>query len=526
MKNGKLRIRPLTFPFTLSLNQVFPPKDDSISLSSALQHYIASDSPSQGQKIHTHLLKIGFIPNTNISIKLIILHIKSGCLSFARQVFDQMSKPTVSAYNYMITGYLKQGHIEESLNLIHKLVFSNEKPDGFTFSMILKLSTTSSNRIPSDIGKQVHTQILKSNVEPDDVLFTALVDSYAKNGKVGYARTVFDMMLEKNVVCSTAMISGYMKQGCVRNAEDIFEKTFDKDTVVFNAMIEGYSKLLETAKRSFEFYIDMQRLNFHPTISTFVSVIGACSVLSAFELGQQVQTQIMKTMFFTDVKLGSALIDMYSKCGRIEDARGIFNHMPEKNVFSWTSMIDGYGKNGNPHKALELFNKMQRELRIKPNYVTFLSALSACGHAGLVAKGWEIFESMERNYSLKPRMEHYACMVDLLGRAGSLHQALEFILGMTEKPGSDVWGALLGACRLHGDVQMAGVAANEIFKLSSDGRPGAYVALSNTFAAAGKWEGVSEVRELMKERGVSKDTGRSWVGTNSGLCGFHVGQKM
>ncbi|KAF5201925.1 Pentatricopeptide repeat-containing protein [Thalictrum thalictroides] len=436
-----------------------------------------------------------------------------------------MSQPTVSSYNSMIGGYLKDGQVEESLSLIKKFIFSNRKPDGFTLSMMLKLSNGRIS-MPRDFGKQVHGQILKSNIEGDDVLFTALVDWYTKNGKVYYARKVFDKLFEKNVQCSTAMISGYMNQGCFENAEEIFRKTINKDVVVFNAMIEGYSKSIETAKRSLEVYIEMQQLNFRPTISTFASVIGACSVLSAFEIGHQIQSQLMKTSFFTDVRLGSALIDMYSKCGRTEEARRIFDHMHNKNVFSWTSMIDGYGKNGEPNEALYLFDKMRRENRVEPNHVTFLGALSACGHAGLVSEGWEVFNSMKTDYMLKPRMEHYACMVDLLGRSGSLHEALEFIKGMPEKPNSDVWAALLGASRLHDNAEMAGLAANEIFKLDTAERPGAYVALSNTLASTGKWDGVTGVRELMKERGVSKGTGYSWVGTESGLCGFHVGQNI
>lgn len=514
-----------TFSLLENNSPLYPPTASSIA--SALQYYINSDNPSHGQKIHSHILKIGFKPNTNIAIKLLILHIKSSCLPYARRVFDELSQPTVSAYNYMIAGYIKEGKVEESFFLVRRLALCNEKPDGFTCSMILKASTCDRVlSLPRSIGKQVHAQIVKSDVEADDVLYTALVDSYVKSRMVNYARRVFDMMLEKNVVCSTSMISGYMRHGSVEDAEEIFEKTVNKDVVVFNAMIEGYSKSIETAKRAIEVYIDMQRLDFRPTISTFASIIGACSVLSAFEIGQQIQGQLMKTVFFKDIKVGSALLDMYSKCGRVEEARGIFDHMPEKNVFSWTSMIDGYGKNGDPSEALELFNIMQRDYRIEPNYVTFLSALSACAHAGLVAKGKQIFQSMESEYKMKPKMEHYACMVDLLGRAGSLNQALEFVAQMPEKPNSDVWAVLLSSSRLHGDVEMANIAANELFKLSSDGRPGAYVALSNTLAEAGKWDSVSELRELMKVRMISKDTGFSWVGTDGGLEGFHAGRKM
>ncbi|XXG70328.1 hypothetical protein AAC387_Pa06g3112 [Persea americana] len=526
MKGAILMRRINPIKPNLQPHVLFPPKEfepNSAFISSSLQHCIESNYPSYGQRIHAFILKAGFPINTNISIKLLILHLRCGCLSYARRMFDQMPKPTVSSYNSMIAGYFKHGQTEESLELIRKLTSSDEKPDVFTFSMILKFSTS---LMSVKVGKSAHTQIVKSGFELDDVLFTALVDSYSKNGKIDYARRVYDMMSERNLICSTAMISGYMQSGSVESAEEIFQGMNDKDVVVFNAMIEGYSKTIETTNRSLELYIDMQRLNFRPTLSTFASVIGSCSVLSTLEISQQVHGQLIKAGVLSDVKSGSALIDMYSKCGRTEDARRIFDYMPEKNVFSWTSMIDGYGKNGTPDKALLLFQLMRKECKIKPNYVTFLSALSACGHAGLVSAGWEIFESMEKDYSLKPRMEHYACMVDLLGRAGSLHQALEFIRQMPEKPNSDVWGALLGACRLHEDVELADFAANEIFKLSNEGRPGAYVALSNTFAAAGNWDGVREVRELMKQRGVSKDAGCSWVGTDAGFCGFHVGQKM
>ncbi|XP_076883017.1 pentatricopeptide repeat-containing protein At1g28690, mitochondrial-like [Bidens hawaiensis] len=491
----------------------------STSLSLALQSYINSDTPCHGQKIHTHIIKTGFTPNTNILIKLLILHLKSSCLVYARQVFDEMPQPTLTAYNYMISGYIKHHEPAESFNLVRRLVL-HDKPDGYTFSMILKASVSENNKLR--IGKQVHAQIVKSYVVVDDVLSTALVDSYVKSGRIDYARVVFDFMMEKDVICLTSMISGYMKQGLVEDAEHVFEKTGLKDVVVFNAMIEGYSKSVETAKKAIDVYVTMQRVDFKPNMSTFASIIGACSLLSAFEVGQQVHGQLMKTEFAADVKMGSAVIDMYSKCGRIEDARRVFDEMPVKNVFSWTSMIDGYGKNGDPSEALDLFDQMQTVYRVKPNHVTFLGALSACGHAGLVSKGLEIFNIMEKDYSMKPLMEHYACMVDLLGRAGRLNQALEFVMSMPEKPNSDVWAALLSACRLHGDVEMASIAANELFKLSGDSRPGAYVALSNALADAGRWDRVVDIREVMNARDVLKETGSSWIGIDDGLTSLHV----
>ncbi|CAA0823648.1 Pentatricopeptide repeat-containing protein -mitochondrial [Striga hermonthica] len=525
MRHGELSsLRSLARPLTNHL----PPRElnrrrpTEYSPASALQNYINSDNPSPGQKIHAHILKTGFTPDLNISIKLLILYLKSSNLLYARQVFDQLPRRTLSAYNYMISGYTKHGPVEKSLELVRHLYLSNEKPDGFTFSMILKGSTAAG---PGHhrIGTEVHTQIIKSGVLGDEVLYTALVYSYVKSERIEYARKVFDLMVEQNVICSTAMITGYMNKARVRDAEDVFDKTFEKDVVVYNAMIEGYSKSVQTAKNAVETYIDMQRVGFKPTISTFASIIGACSLLSAFEVGQQVQGQIMKTDFFTNVKIGSALVDMYSKCAHTDYARRVFDRMSSRNIFSWTSMIDGYGKNGSPDEALQLFDEMVNKYKITPNYVTFLGALSACAHAGLVAKGYEIFGSMERFYGMKPRMEHYACMVDLLGRAGSLDRALEFVVGMPEEPNSDVWAALLSSCRLHGDVELARIAAAELFKVSGESRPGAYVALSNALADAGRWENVSQLREVMKARGISKGTGFTWIGTDDGLLAFHAG---
>ncbi|GAB4831381.1 hypothetical protein Ancab_005392 [Ancistrocladus abbreviatus] len=532
MRNAQLsQIRSLCFS-SLHTQNFLPTENylsqpSSTAFASALQHFINSDSPSNGLKLHSHILKTGFRPNTNISIKLLILYLKCGRLSYAGQLFEEMPQPTLSAYNYLINGYVSSGKVDESFDLVRLMGSSNEKPDGFTYSLILKAWCNGHGALflRGDVGRQVHAQIVKRVVEEDVILFSTLLDSYVKWRRVDYARRLFDRMSLKNVMCSTSMISGYMNEGCVEDAEEIFENTAEKDVIIFNAMIEGYSKSIETAKKSIETFIDTQRLNFRPTISTFASVVGACSLLTALEVGQQLHGQLVKTKYCRDVKIGSALIDMYSKCGKTDDAQAVFDYIPEKNVFSWTSMIDGYGKNGKCSEALNMFGRMRTEHQIEPNSVTFLSALSACAHAGLIDKGKEIFKSMERDYSLKPRMEHYACMVDLLGRFGSIHQAWEFVLAMPEKPNSDVWAALLSSCGVHGQLEMANIVAGEIFKLCTHSRPGAYIALSNTLAAAGRWDNVCEVRELMKLRGIAKDTGFSWVGGDEGLECFYPEHK-
>ncbi|CAO2823555.1 unnamed protein product [Amaranthus hypochondriacus] len=517
-----LRVQNLKFSSYVNAPAAdFSTNYNSISLSTTLQQYIDSDSPSLGFKLHSHILKVGYLLDRNLTIKLLILYLKSGLLISARRLFDEMSDPSLSAYNYLFNAYVKHGKTAQIFDLVRQMPHF---PDSFTHSLILKAWAS----IPAplffvcDIGRQVHAQILKSDGLVDVILSAALIDTYVKSERLPYARAVFNSLLVRNAICSTSLICGYLNSGYLEDAELLFKEIAEKDDVVFNAMIEGYSKSIATAKKSLEVFMEMQRQSYSPTISTFSSLIGACSLLTTVEIGQQVQSHLMKTKYFTDVKIGSALIDMYSKCGRIGDARRIFDYMPEKNIFSWTSMIDGYGKNGKPIEVIKLFTKLQVETRIKPNYVTFLCAISSCAHAGYVGKGWEIFGSMERDYSLKPRMEHYACMVDLLGRSGNVKQAWEFVMSMPEKPNSDVWAALLSSCRLHGETEMASVAAKELFKLCANKRPGSYIALSDSLAAVGRWDSVNEVRERMKQRGISKDTGLSWTGTH-GLKQFCAG---
>lgn len=477
-------------------------------LASILQYYINSNFPKSAQTIHSQIVKSGLKPNTTLSIKLLVLHIKLGSLYNARKVLDRMPEPTIAAFSYLISGYSKQGLVNESLELVRRLTFSNQRPDRFTLSMILKMCSLLGLL---NFTRQVHAHMVKFHFEPDDVLLSALLDSYVKFGKTNYARFLFDTAPTRSVVFATSLIVGYLNEGLYEHAQELFDEITEKDVIIYNAMIEGYSKLTERAENSLKIYKSMQSVGFRPNIASFVSVLGACSLLSDLDFGSQVHCQIIKENLFSQVKCASALIDFYSKCGSVEEARKIFDRLRGKNVISWTSMIDGYGRNGQPYDALNLFDKMTRDVHMQPNHTTLLTVLSACGHNGLVSKGREIFKNMEQRYSLKPKMEHYSCMVDMLGRNGSLNEAYDLIKGMEMKPGVDVWAALLSACRIHGDVEMAKLAAREVLKLSKNKRPGAYMAFSNSLAEAGKWDGVYEVHELMNQRGVAKNAASSEV---------------
>lgn len=224
-----------------------------------------------------------------------------------------------------------------------------------------------------------------------------------------------------------------------------------------------------------------------------------------------------------NVFVGTSIIDMYCKCGRVEMARKAFERMKEKNVKSWSAMIAGYGMHGYAKEALEVFYDMKR-IGIKPNYITCISVLAACSHAGLVEEGWDCFKSMKRNFGVEPGVEHYGCMVDLLGRAGLLGKAYDLIKGMKVKPDSVVWGALLAGCRMHKNLELAEISARKLFELDSS-NCGYYVLLSNMYADAGRWADVERIRVLMKGNGLVKPPGFSLLEVKGKVHVFLVGDK-
>ena len=222
--------------------------------------------------------------------------------------------------------------------------------------------------------------------------------------------------------------------------------------------------------------------------------------------------------------VNSALMDMYFKCSSLSDGHRVFDKSLNKNVVMWTALISGYGQHGKVVEVLESFHRMKTE-GFKPDYVTFLSVLSACSHGGLLDEGWAYFSSKTKDYGIQPRGQHYAAIVDLLGRAGRLQEAYEFVLNSPCKEHSVIWGALLGACRVHGDMNLIKLAAKKFFELEPE-NPGKYVVLSNAYATSGFWENAAEVRAVMRESGIVKEPGYSRIEVQNGSQFFFKGDKQ
>lgn len=387
-------------------------------------------------------------------------------------------------------------------------------PVSFTFSALFKACSAV---LDVGLGQQIHAQtILIGGFASDLYVGNTMIDMYIKCGFLDCGRKVFDEMSERDVISWTELIVAYAKSGDMKSAGDLFDGLPAKDMIAWTAMVTGFAQNAKP-REALEFFERMQDSGVETDEVTLVGVISACAQLGAAKYADWVQDVAEKSGFGPthNVVVGSALIDMYSKCGTVDEAYKVFQVMKERNVFSYSSMIVGFATHGRAHAALELFHEMLKT-ETKPNRVTFIGVLTACSHAGMVEQGRQIFASMQKYFGVAPSADHYACMVDLLGRTGRLEEALECAETMPTEPHGGVWGALLGACRIHGNPDIAQIAANHLFELEPNGI-GNYILLSNIYASAGRWDEVSRVRKLMRMMGLKKTPGYSWMEAEKGV---------
>eukprot|EP01018_Ginkgo_biloba_P037424 Gb_17094 [translate_table: standard] len=442
----------------------------------------------QGKCVHEYTIRNGFDSDVSVGNSLVAMYAKCGNLHIARQLFDKMPTRDVVSWSAMIGGYTQNGHAPEALALFNQMQQADVKPNSVTMLSVLSACAQSG---ALQQGKWIHDYIGRNGFESDVSVWNSLIDMYAKCGSMELACQLFDKMSKRDVVSWNAMIVGYAQNGHAKEALTLFYR--------------------------------MQQAEVTPDSFTMVSVLLACAHLGALQQGQLMHDYIIKSGLESDVFVGTALIDMYAKCGTIDIARQYFDHMLYRDVVSWSAMIAGYGMHGHGEDALALFFQLQ-QTGTKPDNIIFISVLSACSHAGLVDEGWQLFYYMSRDYSITPRVEHYACMVDLLGRAGKLYEAQHFIRNMPLEPNVDVWGALLGACKIHNNIDLGERVAEYLFDLETKDA-GHYILLSNIYAAAGKWDDAAKVRKMMKERGLRKTPGCSLIEVDKKVHAFFVGDK-
>ncbi|GJY62676.1 pentatricopeptide repeat-containing protein [Tanacetum coccineum] len=342
---------------------------------------------------------------------------------------------------------------------------------------------------------------------------------YAKCGHLETAQTFFDRMSDKNVVSWTSMVSAYARYGLVESAKDLFYRMPLKNVVSWNSMISCYLQK-GWYSEALGLYTDMFNAGLTPDETTLASVLSACCLLGDLETGKNVHSYICSNYVTPSVTLFNSLIDMYAKCGSLETSLTIFSVMPEKSLVTWNVMIGRLALHGRGIETVELFDSMQAS-GTQPDAITFMGLLSACCHSGLVDIGKYYFDQMTSVYKVPHDIEHYACMIDLFGRVGLFGEAVKLINGMPMKPDVVVWGSLLGACRIHGNIEIGKQVLKQVLELEPY-TSGIYVLVSNMFSEAKRWQDVKNIRKLMKDQGIKKSSGVSSVEVNGRVYEFMV----
>lgn len=441
-----------------------------------------------GVKIHTLVVKAGFDCDVFVKTSLVCLYAKCGYLEDAHKVFDDIPDKNVVSWTAIISGYIGVGKFREAIDMFRRLLEMNLAPDSFTIVRVLSACTQLGDL---NSGEWIHKCIMEMGMVRNVFVGTSLVDMYAKCGNMEKARSVFDGMPEKDIVSWGAMIQGYALNGLPKEAIDLF--------------------------------LQMQRENVKPDCYTVVGVLSACARLGALELGEWVSGLVDRNEFLYNPVLGTALIDLYAKCGSMSRAWEVFKGMKEKDRVVWNAIISGLAMNGYVKISFGLFGQVEK-FGIKPDGNTFIGLLCGCTHAGLVDEGRRYFNSMYRFFSLTPSIEHYGCMVDLLGRAGLLDEAHQLIRNMPMEANAIVWGALLGACRIHRDTRLAELVLKQLIELEP-WNSGNYVLLSNIYSANLKWDAAAKVRLSMNEKRIQKPPGCSWIEVDGIVHEFLVGDK-
>ncbi|KAL3837894.1 hypothetical protein ACJIZ3_022485 [Penstemon smallii] len=491
-------------------------------------------------------------------------------LSYPTSIFNSVTNPNIYLWNIMIKAHSESSSLDQCFLLFNEMrrCCWNVVPDKYTFPSLIKIC---SNSLALKEGRIVHGLSVRYGTNGDVFVGSTLIDFYGKCDVIDCAHKVFDEMSVKNVVSWTALMVGYLNFGDLVTARSLFDempkrnegtwnamlrglvkfgdfnnarKVFDempfRNEVSFTTMIDGYAKNgdMAIAKALFDespkkdlvawsallsgyvqngkpgealkVFGEMWAKNVKPDEFIMVSLMSACSQLGSLELAKWIESYIINSSLdLRRAHVASSLIDMYAKCGNMERATFLFEGMPKRDLISYCSMIQGFCIHGLGGQAVLLFDKMIKE-GIKPDEVAFTVILTACSRARLVDDGCRYFDLMVNKFSIIPSPDHYACMVNLLGKSGKLKDAYELMRSKPVESYAGAWGALLGACRLHCDVDLGEEVASRLFELEPQSG-GNYVLLSNIYAEADRWLDVFHLREKMSEKGIRKVPGCSYV---------------
>ncbi|KAK7329224.1 hypothetical protein VNO77_23375 [Canavalia gladiata] len=444
-----------------------------------------------GRLGHSSVFKLGLHSDSHTSHSLITMYARCGQLRCARKVFDEIPQRDLVSWNSMISGYAKMGYAREAVEVFGDLRRDGFEPDEMSLVSVLGACGELGDM---ELGKWVERFVLEHDITLNSYIGSALISMYAKCGDLASARRIFDDMAKRDVITWNAVISGYAQNGMADEAISLFHG-MKEDCV-------------------------------NPNKITLTAVLSACASIGALDLGKQIDEYASQRGFQHDVFIATALIDMYAKCGSLDSAERVFEEMPKKNEASWNAMISALASHGKAKEALSLFWRMSDEGGgARPNDITFVVLLSACVHVGLVAEGYRLFDMMRTLFGLIPKIEHYSCMVDLLARAGHLYEAWDLIEKMPEKPDKVTLGALLGACRRKKNVDIGERVMQLILEVDPS-NSGNYIIASKIYSNLNMWDDSARIRLLMRQKGITKTPGCSWIEIENRLHEFRAGDGL
>lgn len=456
----------------------------------ALKSCAYSSMCTFGKLVHCEVIRTGFGSDVYVEAALVDMYAGCGFIDDGRKVFDKMCKRDVVCWTAMLTAYEQAERGETALDLLRQM-----QEEGFLLDWVTTVTVASAVGQLGDAkrGRAVHGYAIRNAFLEELPVVNSILAMYGKCGEVECAEMIFDHMKQKNCITWNSMLTCYTQNGLASEALDLFEQM----------------KLSEV----------------NPNHVTALVLVSACAYLGSRQYATKIHDFILQNNIEINLTLWNAIIDMYAKCADLDTALKLFEEVPlsHLDVRSWNTLISGYGMHGYGKEALKLFDKMKNE-NFLPNHVTFTSVLSACSHAGLIDEGKRCFSEME-SFSVTPEPKHYACMVDMLGRAGMLNEAYELIKNMDSQPNDEVWGALLLACKIYENSNLAKVAADNLFHLEPQ-HTGYYVLMSNIYAASRNWQEAGKLRQDMKNKGLRKTAALSLIECNNELHGFHTGEQL
>ncbi|XP_068640384.1 pentatricopeptide repeat-containing protein At4g04370 [Aristolochia californica] len=439
-----------------------------------------------GKSIHAQVIVSGIQSDKYVVTTLIGMYLKYRETNTAFQLFDQVETRDVISWTGMISGLVQSNQADVALLVFYRMLRSSAVPSSATIASTLAACAHLGSLI---VGSSIHGYVTRQKLKLDIPAYNSLLTMYAKCGHLIRSHALFDSMKYRDVVSWNAIINGYAQHGHLYEAFLLFNK--------------------------------MRMLGEKPDSVTVVSLLQACACLGVLHLGKQVHNFIVRNVLNSSIKVGTGLVDMYSKCGNLQTAQRCFNGMPHQDIVSWSALIAGYGSHGKGEKALKLYSDFL-QTGMKPNHIIFLSVLTACSHAGLVSEGLAVYQSMTEDFSIKPNMEHHACLVDLLCRARQLEEAYSLVVEMLPGPTSDILGILLDACKTQKTAKLGEVIAKRILELKPV-NAGNYVQLAQCYASMGRWDGVGEAWTKMRSLGLKKTPGWSFIELNGFFTVFYMG---